>query len=371
MKNKLNIFLVALLSIGFWSCEDEQDLLFTTPPAEFAILTPEGGTSVVLTPDLGTNPALTVTWEDVDYGTPTAITYFVEIAKTGTDFENVITAASTNGTAITWSVVELNNAAIEAGLVPEVQDGLDVRIKSTSGTTGSQPAYSNVVTILVTPYNTVIPLRELYIVGNAFDTNLDGVANDSDWNNNATNTPIFRDAVNEDLYYFTAYFVAGEFKLLEKKGQWQPQWGTNGGGTLVVNDGTGSDPGAFVIPANGYYSLTVNIATLEYTLIAYTETVPAAYTTVGIIGNGTSQGWDASTAMDTGSFNPHIWRINAELVNGEMKFRANDSWDVNWGANTPVSGLATAGGPNIPVVAGQFDIWFNSLDGRYILIPVL
>lgn len=57
------------------------------------------------------------------------------------------------------------------------------------------------------------------------------------------------------------------------------------------------------------------------------------------------------------------------LIDGEIKFRANDAWDVNWGSDTALTGLGTMGGPNIPVAEGTYDIWFNDLDGRYILIP--
>lgn len=370
MKNTFKLLFATILFVGLWSCEDEQDLMFLTPPASFDILTPDAGTAVVLTTDLANNPALTLTWSEADYGSPTAINYNVEIAPTGTNFETFTVAGNTTNTNLTWSVAELNSAAIEAGLIPEIEGALDVRIKASSGTNESQPVYSNVVTILVTTYSSIVAKRELYIVGNAFDTNMDGVANNDDWNNNATNTPIFRDPSDDNVYYFTGYFIAGEFKLLEQKGQWQPQWGTNGGNELAVNDGTGSDPGAFIIPSDGYYSFTFNSTTMQYTLEPFTGVVPTAYPTVGIIGDSTAQGWDASTAMETGAFNPHIWRINAVLNNGEMKFRANDSWDVNWGGNTPISGLATDGGPNIPVVSGEYNVWFNSLDGRYLFIPV-
>ena len=58
------------------------------------------------------------------------------------------------------------------------------------------------------------------------------------------------------------------------------------------------------------------------------------------------------------------------LTDGEIKFRADDAWDVSWGSDTALSGFATLGGPNIPAMAGTYDIWFNDLDGGYILIPV-
>jgi hypothetical protein len=38
----------------------------------------------------------------------------------------------------------------------------------------------------------------------------------------------FRDPVNVNKFYFTGYFSVGAFKVLEKLGEWHPQWGLNG-----------------------------------------------------------------------------------------------------------------------------------------------
>jgi len=59
------------------------------------------------------------------------------------------------------------------------------------------------------------------------------------------------------------------------------------------------------------------------------------------------------------------------LTDGEFKFRANDAWDNNWGnASEALSGKAGLGSSdNMPATPGTYNIWFNDLDGRYILIP--
>ena len=46
---------------------------------------------------------------------------------------------------------------------------------------------------------------------------------------------------------------------------------------------------------------------------------------------------------------------------------SNDAWDVSWGGKTAFSGGGT--GDNIPVGKSKYLIYFNDLDGSYLLIP--
>lgn len=317
MKNKLNIFLVTLLSIGFWSCEDEQDLLFTTPPAEFAILTPEGGTSIELTPELGTNPALTVTWEDVDYGTPTAVTYTVEIAATGTDFVDAIEAATTNSTNITWSVLELNGAAVAAGLEPFVEGGLDIRIRSNTGTTGSQTAYSDVKTVLITTYSTESP--KLAVPGNH-----------QGWNP-PTAPRLAASAYGETDYEGFLWLDGGhKFVAPDAAGNFNwgnTDWGWDGSTVGVLVETGESDLNA---PA-GYYRVRANTEALTYEEVL---------TDWGIIGAATPGGWDNSTQL---TYNPATQKLEGIVVMtaGAFKFRANNAWAINFGG--PAEAMAQDG----------------------------
>jgi starch-binding outer membrane protein SusE/F len=57
-----------------------------------------------------------------------------------------------------------------------------------------------------------------------------------------------------------------------------------------------------------------------------------------------------------------------ELFDGETKFRADDDWAVNWGSNTEFTGFASQDGPNIPVTAGMYDVWFNDLTETYVFV---
>lgn len=366
MKNTFKILFALLVAAGLWSCEGEDNFMYIDPQeAAFAIITPDAGSSILLTEDTMNNVAATFSWQPVSYGTPTAITYFVEVAANGTDFAEPIVLASSGTTSVSVTVKELNSAALEAGLDSEEEGALDVRIRATVGTMGSEPIFSDMITLLLTPYPD--GFLNLYFVGEATSAGWNPAGVD----NAKNNLVMFRDPINKDLYTFTGYFGAGQFKLLEVLGQWQPQWGTNDGTTLAVNEGGGSDPGAFISPSAGYHKFTINLAENTFLIAPYDASLAPTFTTVGIIGDATANGWDASTAMTKDSADPHKWYIlNVNLSNGFIKFRANNAWDVNWGANTAISGTGTQGGANIPVEAGKYNIYFNDLDGMYILVEV-
>ncbi|MDZ7604521.1 MAG: hypothetical protein U5K79_02815 [Cyclobacteriaceae bacterium] len=53
------------------------------------------------------------------------------------------------------------------------------------------------------------------------------------------------------------------------------------------------------------------------------------------------------------------------VTDGEAKFRAENDWAANWGATSYPSGFATSGGPNIPVKAGTYFVWFHDATGEY------
>lgn len=323
MRNTFKFLLASLFLVSLWSCEDEQNLLILTPPASFEIITPEAGTSVTLTPDLATNPALTVSWQAAEYGVQTSITYIIEIAQTGTNFENLIEAGSTSNTNITWSVLELNGAALAAGLTPFTQGGLDIRIKATTGTAGSQEVYSNVVTVLLTAFSTDLPM--LAVPGNH-------------QGRNPPTAPRIAASAFGETDYEGFMWLDGGFKFVgpDAAGNYNwgnTDWGDDGSfaGILAVG---GSDCQAVA----GYYRVRANTTTLTYGLDP---------TVWGIVGAATPGGWDNSTPL-TYNQTTKLWVGTVALTAGEFKFRANNAWTINFGG--PADAM-TYDGPNLSVDA--------------------
>jgi hypothetical protein len=145
-----SIFVIAIAGLIFTSCEDEQDLKFIKPAESFSIITPLTGDGIVLNETTPNNPGITITWTEADFSTPTEVQYAIELAPVGSDFSNAQVLATTTNEFISIQSSQLNFAALVAGATPFVQSPVDIRIKATVGS--SDPAYSNTITYLVTPY---------------------------------------------------------------------------------------------------------------------------------------------------------------------------------------------------------------------------
>ena len=174
-------------------------------------------------------------------------------------------------------------------------------------------------------------------------------------------TALSRDPGNPDRWRGTVTLMEGELKFRANN-----DWAVNWGGNDFPN-GT-AELGGDNIPVDvaGDYLVSFNTRTLEYTFLIIGD-----YETIGIIGDATPGGWDADTAMEQDPNDKSIWRLRVELVEGEAKFRADNDWTVNWGSGDFPNGVAEQDGPNIPVVAGDYRIVFNSTTGEYSFEEVL
>ena len=316
-------------------------------------------TDIVLDQANPNNPAVTLNWTSANYGQQTEVDYNLQISSDEA-FTDPISVTTVNINTATLSINQLNSAVGSAGLPPFQWNAAYARIVTTIGTTGSLPVSSNVITFNVYPYFNY-PFKDYYIVGDATQPG---------WNNNNNNPPLFRDGANPNLYRYAGYFAAGQFKVLEVKGLWQPQWGTNNGSGINVNPGGGSDPGTFPnnnssIATAGFYTFTINYSTNTFSFEPLSTAGAVNYSSMTIQGSST-----VNTAMTQSTFDNHIWYVNnLNLVPGDLKFVTNTS--ENWAGPTSFSGTAILNGANIPVVVQDFyDIWFNDLTGHYILIPL-
>ncbi len=345
--------LVGLLLPLIWSCSaiDEPPIIPQLPatiasaPSSITLIGEDEEEVVVF----NVNPA--------DFGTPMEVTYIIQMDRPGNNFANAADLGSSTSTTVEVKAADINRRAVSRGIIAGEAGPMEFRVRAVPSRSLSA-LEGAAVTINVTTFADPVALRNLFLVGEATARG---------WNNNDNNPALFRDPENPDLFVYSGFFNAGGFKVLENLGAWQPQYGTNDGTSIAVNPGNGSDPDVFNVPAAGYYTFTFDLAAETFSLVPIAN-VPAVFGTVGIIGSATANGWDASTAMNQLAFDKHIYYLTATLSNGEMKFRADNDWAVNWGSNTAISGRATQDGPNIPVEAGTFKIWFNSLDGRYVKI---
>lgn len=371
-KNKIisAVSIIGLVLLFLSSCDDTTDTFQISAPTA-PVLAGLNFTSLELDAVNTSNPALTLNWVESDYGQQTAVNYAIQFANDEA-FTNPVTAASITGkSALTLSISEINAAAGNAGLNPFEWATLYTRVVASLGSQNSEPINSNTLQFDVFPYFNYV-FDDYFLVGN-------GVA--SGWNNNANNPPLFRDESNPNLFHYTGYFAKpggfddGRFKILESKGLWQPQWGVteNEGedtpktaGDIAGNPGTQSgDPGRFGVPETGFYNFTIDFSTKKYTTEPFDASGITSPATLSIQGSSV-----ATTAMTALAFDGHIWYATGiHLVPGDVTFLTDAG--ATWGSTTSFSGVATDGGGSIPVIVeDDYDVWFNDLTGRYILIPL-
>lgn len=363
MKHIYKFSALAILLLLVYSCNSDDEKIVANAISAPVLVAPEGGSAFVLVRENANNIVFNLNWTKSDYGIPTDISYNVEIALANTQFVNAVSAGIVSTNTIALTVAALNSAVTAAGANALQETEIEIRIKSSLGPKKDLPMYSNSIHIKVTPYATIVAKNDLFLVGNATAAG---------WNNDSDNTPLFRDPMDENKFYYTGFFTGGAdfgFKILDTKGSWHPQYGGSGG-ILGVSTPTGeNEPAIIPVAISGYYNLEVNITTMTYAFTPVSTPPTVTYPTIGIVGDATPGGWDTDTDMTNSTFDPHIWKISGvTLSNNNLKFRANNNWDVNWGADTSFSGIATIGGGDIPVLASKYDIWFNDIDGRYLFI---
>lgn len=142
-------------------------------------------------------------------------------------------------------------------------------------------------------------------------------------------------------------YLSDPFKFKPNQDNWEGDWECVGEGQI----GQGSDN--CPAPEAGYYMIEVDLNEMTYQL--------TAISTIGIIGPAQAGGWDADTDLAYNAASG-AWEGTVTFTAGEMKFRANDNWDINWGGS--LDALVQNGG-NIAVAAGTYDVQlFAWCDGK-------
>jgi len=319
------------------------------------------------------NPAITFNWNNANYNQAVVENYTVQFSSNQEFTESSDVASAVGVSSISMSMAALNTATSAIGLPPLQENTVYARVIASLGVQDELAVTSNIINFLVTP-SFSYDFKDYYLVGNGTS---------ADWNNNNDNPPLFRDVGNENLYTYTGYFTKGgggnddgRFKVLEERGQWQPQWGTAAdegsddiveSGDIAGNPGSqDSDPGRFGVPDNGYYTFTINFSSNTYTTVPYDASGATDYTSITL--QGSAAGTDTDFTQST--FDSHLWYINSiNLGSGDVQFTTNTG--ATWGGSTSFSGVATEGGGPIPVIVqDDYEVWFNDLTGDYIMIPL-
>lgn len=142
------------------------------------------------------------------------------------------------------------------------------------------------------------------------------------------------------------------FKFLPANRGWDDAYGKGATeGSLLQDD----EAGNLTVEEDAFYRIRMDAENLTYELLKVSW---------GVIGDATPGGWDEDTDMSfAGGRGTYTWKATMNLVPGELKFRANDDWDINVGGTTS---LLTPEGPNIVIdAAGTYNIELNLAPSGY------
>jgi hypothetical protein len=317
MKNTIKL-LIAFISILTLSCtEDVEQKTAEAKSTGITLLAPTSSFNLILDGAKLGELATTFVWNDTENSTAgTSVSYTIEAAKSGTDFAAPVVLGTTTNLFKDITVGNLDSAAKAIGLPALVEGLMDVRVKSSAGT-------SNSFTIKVTPYQ-----PNWGIIGDATPAGW-GLSTDMIYNAEA------------GTYSISLALTTGAFKF-RLDNSWTTNYGDDGNNLSL-------ESGAANIPVTaGNYTIVANFTTNTYTI---TPIVDAW----GVIGDATPTGWDSDTLMD---FNPitQKYSIIIKMKVGSFKFRLNHGWNSNYGDNGNDLSL-DSGGDNIAIAtAGTYYI---------------
>ncbi len=164
------------------------------------------------------------------------------------------------------------------------------------------------------------------------------------WDPAKANT--FSSPKGDDKYEGYIYFPDAntEFKFTTNP-DWSENFGDNGANGSLEKDGAN-----LKVAESGFYKVNVDLTTKTYSI---------QKTNWGLIGSATPTGWDSDTDLKYNAAT-NSWDLTINLIKGDIKFRANDKWDLNLGDNGANASLEE-NGANIVIPS----------DGTYIIKLIL
>ncbi len=333
---KYFLSLFVLTGIIF-SCSDD-DYTMLDGSAQAPVLTISGETTQVLLSENADMEAVTFNWNEVVFNVNVApVSYILEVAAGGTNFATPATLQNSANTSFTMTVGQLNARAIAAEILPETQGSLDFRVIARIGESANSDLISETITITVTPYTDVLDLSTPWGIA--------GSATPGGWDEYANDIPFWKTGT-DNVFVAYANLSDGEIKF-RKDAQWVENYGGSGGNLVAGGDN---------IPVTaGKYKITIDFNAMTYLIESWT---------LGIVGSATPNGWDGPDVELLFDSTSDQFRAIVSLADGEMKFRLNNDWGVNWG-DDGADGTLEPGGANIVVAAGKYVVTVNMNDMTY------
>ena len=178
------------------------------------------------------------------------------------------------------------------------------------------------------------------------------------------------------LSYTTKWTGAWDLKIWDAEhfGNWDAAWG-------CTVDGDNSPSGALInsgaqaisAPSAEFYTFTIDMNTMTYTWTKLDNQAPTEYEHISLIGE--FNGWSGDFELE--QVTPHNWyAVFTQETDGQLKYRANHDWSVNWGYGGDkewnvadgFNKIGTNGGGNIWVPAGTYAVYLNDITNSMLII---
>ena len=147
---------------------------------------------------------------------------------------------------------------------------------------------------------------------------------------------------------------------------------TWGGTTFLIHAAIGGsmDPADFGVNGGWFGTRTTKALVAKFTvnLGPANASLGSSTSDWGLVGDATENGWDGPD-MEMYEIGTDQYALYANLVAGEMKFRFDEDWGVNYG-DDGTDGSLEPGGANIPIPAdGAYLITFDLANLTYAITP--
>ena len=381
------VFAIVLIIVTVSSCSDDTLQSVAEPPAEGKFLLTNSISDIVLTPkDADKNIAVTLNWDNKSwYGVDTPLTYTLQMDNNDGEFLSPQEVSILSGNNISLSHADLNAKAFALKLAPEVASKIKVRLKANLKY-GAVPIYSNVSTLTVTPYSTLIlkyPMpSELYLQGDAVPSN---------WGTPVTDIQKMAQIDDHRFGLIVALTGGKSFAVISAASTWSdPAYVTLDANTIPQSTGNFEPRGSATnwggapikSPAvSGVYQVILDFTTGTYSITpAVLMTSPAE---LYIIGDATTNGWNApGNAQKFTKVDNNTFTLTTALKAGKYAFlNANSTWSTPaylgktdseplLGGNlTPNQAPNWAGSSITAPNPGNYTITVNFKSGTYVLKP--
>lgn len=314
---------------------DSQDLTVLDATASTTVSL--SASDVVLDLNNAGQDVLTVNWTEPNYGFSAGPNYQIILTVANSD-PKIINVGNTISKA--FESVELNKILLGLGL--NAGEATDVTVQVKAILSATNEITSNATTLTATTYADKLDLSTIWgVVGSATTNSWDG-----------PDMPFF---TTSDPNVIVAYVTLadGEIKF-RTNNAWDLNYGDNG------VDGTLDQDGANIAVTAGTYKIELNTSLLTYTMEAYAW---------GLVGDATTNSWDGPDMPMSYDSYSDTWKTVVTLGDGEMKFRFNNDWTLNYG-DDGADGTLETGGANIAVTAGNYLVTLDLNNLVYTIEPI-